>query len=211
MPWTAKATDDFNRAAENPLGNGVWSNVTGESAMAIVSTNQYVTATTDANDCASRYSGRTWADDQYSKAKVVSANVGSGQGAGVMVRCASGARTYYRVIITSAAPPNNLVLDKQVSGAHSVLANYSTTYSASTYIELYVEGQGTSTTLTVIYNGVTFGPFVDSGGSAINSGYAGLAYSSTAAGARWDDWEGGEMVTAATDRRPMRLMSAWGF
>jgi hypothetical protein len=108
-----------------------------------------------------------------------------------MVRCASGARTYYRVVITSAAPPNNLVLDKQLGG-HTILANYSTTYVANAYIELYVQGQGTATTLTVIYNGAVFGPFVDNGGSAINSGSPGPDYSSTAVGNRFDDWEGGE-------------------
>lgn len=58
--------DNFNRANENPLGNGVWTTVTGYNAMQIVS--NAATKTIEAAPNGSYYTGATFADNQYAQA-----------------------------------------------------------------------------------------------------------------------------------------------
>src|SRR5262245_16725233 len=144
--WTIQATDNFNRA-DGGLGAN-WTTITSETAMAIVS-NHAEPSNTGA-DCSARYSARTWANDQNSRVKIVAVALGVEQGMGPFVRCASAARTYYRVVMVSAGA-NNLSLHRNVAGSVSLLAQYTVTYSANAYLELRAQGQGTATTLTTIY------------------------------------------------------------
>lgn len=187
---TALATDNFNRT-ENPLSDGGnWSSVTSHSAMAAVSAAslQYAAGNAGA-DCASRRSGTTWPNDQYSELKVTSNNFSiPGAGLGVAIRIASAAATLYRVVMDKSG---NWEMGKTVAGAFTSLLSGATTYSAGTY--LYLEAQGT--TIVVKYGGSTLGTKTD---ASISSGQAGVFYSSSDTGATADDWEGGDFAGAAS-------------
>lgn len=188
MAWVDQASFNFD-VADTPLNSGNWSAQTGESdVMAVVSfTGQPNNATVD---CTSVYTARSWAADQSSRASF-NTEGGSdvpGAGVGVSVRCDTASRSKYRLVIADSA----WELGRNSPGFTS-LASGTTTYVADAVLELRVVGTGTSTVLTVIYNGSTLSTFSDNGGSALNSGSAGISYSSEALGSL-DNWVGAELL-----------------
>src|SRR5262245_23677174 len=138
MPWLTQASDNFNRADENPLGNGVWSTGSGESAMS-VATNQCAPSASG-SDCSSRYSGRAWAADQFSRAKLTAGSSGE-QGPALSVRYASGARTYYRCCIDNpGGGATNIVIRRFVAGASTNIASATQAWTNGDTWELRVSG-----------------------------------------------------------------------
>lgn len=186
------ATDDFNRANNADLGAN-WTVNTGESAWKIVSNSAEPTTPSGAGDHSERYTGITWPNNQYVQAKVVAANGGSDsndEGVGISLRCASGARTYYRVIICDGSSTNNVGISKQIAGSYTNLGFRSQTFAANGV--LYAEIVGT--TLQVKWNGTNLGAsFTD---SSIASGSPGVSLSSNLFTAILDDWEGGDLSAA---------------
>lgn len=178
---TVLASDTFDRANETPLGNGVWTGVTGEETTTNLTSNVAVSASA-AQDTASRYSGTTWPDAHYSKIKVTAGTGGAGSGFGVSVRCATGSRTHYRLVINGDGEWELLEFS---GGSSAALLSGTTTYSAGAYLELQANG----TTLTCIYNGTTLNSTTD---ATITAGQAGLSYSSNISGCSGNDWEGGD-------------------
>lgn len=67
--WQMLASDNFDRANENPLGNSTWTTATGRNAMQIV--NNVAIGTVQSTYNASYWSGSSpasWPNDQYSQA-----------------------------------------------------------------------------------------------------------------------------------------------
>lgn len=178
----ALATDNFNRANENPLSNSVWSTVSGLSAMQIVSN---VATPTNLNvDCGSRYSGISWPNDQYSKAKL--SDNGGQNGPALLVRCAAAATTFYMLAVNHGAT-NNITIYSTVAGTFTALTGFPVT-QAWTDGDTW-ELRATGTQIQCFLNGTQVGPTVTS--STIASGSAGIGYSSTSTSASVEDWEGG--------------------
>src|SRR5882762_5469999 len=117
------ASDNFDPANENPLANGVWTTTNSNVAMQIVgnvATPTYPTV----NDDGSYYSGITWPDDQFSRAKLtVNWSGGGDAGVALYARQASGANTKYRLVVDHAAT-NNVTLSKFVAGVHTTLTGF---------------------------------------------------------------------------------------
>jgi hypothetical protein len=122
----------------------------------------------------------TWTDNQSSEVKVTVTGTGAGNGGGVLVRCASGARTYYRLVIDANGA---WATTKNVAGSSTSLASGTTTYSAGAVIKLSITG----TTLVSTYNGVQLDSRTD---SSIASGSPGIAYSASVTTCILDDWTG---------------------
>ena len=217
MPWVSKATDDFNRANETPLsGGGNWTPAKAANIGFNLSSNAVtISASGTGNDHSDVYVGRAWASDQYSKANITDPGTNPSVGMGVCVRSTrtSDASTeMYRAVISAGG---HIELGKFKPG-FSLLHDYSgVSYVAGAVLELRVEGVGTATLLTVIYNGVTIGTHNDNGGSAIDGpNYPGIAYSSDSGGVASakiiDNWDGGEfeaaVSTAAADNPPIGLI-----
>jgi len=204
--YTAQATDNFNRANETPMA-GNWSTVTGEGAFNL-SSNAAIPNSLG-SDCATRYSGRAWTDDQSSVAKITAGNDGATTGTGVLVRAASGARTYYGVMISTSAGANN-VLFRRVAGAFTQLGVAFNSGGAAWVngdeLELQVEGPSTAANLTVYKNGTSI--FTHTDNSSISSGSPGLVYSSTSARSIVDDWEGREPVVTPVAGPSLRIVQS---
>ena len=170
-------SDDFNRADNADLGAN-WTVVSGESTWTI-NGNTAIPSSTVA-DCTERYSGVSWTDNQSSEANATAGGSSAGAGPGVAVRCASGARTFYRLVIDNAG---NWEMGKMVAGTFTSLATGTTTYSAGALIKLSAIG----TTITSTYNGSQIDSRTD---SSISSGSPGVSYSSFITTPSLDNWVG---------------------
>lgn len=197
MAWSVYKSDSFNRADSGSLGSSYPS---GGADFSIVS-NQCVIPQTAIDKAA------MWSDpagdftvypDQSSSALIYCSNTGSiGGGPGVMVRQdVSGVDTRYRLVVCGGGGGNNGLaeLGRFIANSYTMLAQYTGFFNFVTgaRLTLRVTGQGTSTILSTIYNGESFGTYNDNSGSALNTGQPGIAYSSEVIGTnKWDDWEGG--------------------
>lgn len=200
MAWEVLATDNFNRD-ENPLASGSgWTTQSGETGFNATVGPGNARPIDDGNDCTSVYTGRSWLDNQASRAKVYAPNTvpGGGNGIGVVVRADSASRSKYRlVMVDSDVPSTNAIELSRFDPSYTVLQQFTASLVADAVLELQVTGTGTATVLTVIYNGVTLGTYADNGGSALSGGSPGITYSSLLAGCTLDDWEGlSEEVTS---------------
>jgi len=182
------ATDNFNRANANPI-DGAWATITSEQPICISS--NVARETSLGADCASRNTGATYPNDQYAQAKCSGGNNSSAdEGVGMLVRGASAARTYYRLIMSQGS--TNAYLSKKVSGTYTNIWGRVKAWADGNTIRLEAQG----TTLRGFVNGSQIG--ADQTDSAIASGNPGLATSSSlsgATGATWDDFEGGDFGT----------------
>jgi hypothetical protein len=181
--------DNFNRANQNPLA-GNWSTPTGANALQLSS--NAVTYTDFNNDSSAYYNAITWPNDQYSQCNCTVSNEGGGQGFGPSCREASGALTRYRLVASTAAS-NNFELSKEVSGSFTLIWDRTSTFTSGNLVRLEAQG----TTLRAYNNGVQIGASTTD--SSIASGSAGLLYSSRAATASGDNFEGGDFTVAVPD------------
>jgi len=180
-------TDDFNRADEDPLGNGNWTTMTSNNDLAIVS-NVCGAATTN-SDCAARWSGDTFDDDQFSEYTIASA--AASPDAGPAVRMASGAWTYY--FFNSWNSSNHLY--KFVAGSLTEIGSATTTPDPTDGDEVRIEVEGSS--LTGLINDSIINTGTD---TSITSGDAGIQiYDATTI----DDWISGNLTAAAFVPRMM--------
>lgn len=182
------ATDDFNRANENPLsGGGVWTTQTGEAAMAVVNNTCQRSSNTD---CASRYSGVTAPADQYAQATmtVTAGNFNDNRdGPALLVRMQSSTQEYYRGVMTDTSGGS---IVKRVAGVVTTLGTTTTNLINGATIRLEAQG----TTLRLFQNGAQLISVTD---AALSSGQFGIGYSSedSTDNASLDNWEGGDFVT----------------
>jgi hypothetical protein len=178
------ASDDFNRTDQNPLV-GNWTSPEPPEGMAI-GYNRVVPSSIDADDWA-YYSGMTWPDDQYSKAKLyVTGSAGGDRGMGLLVRRSASAITHYRVVVDHAST-GNVGLSKTIAGAYTLLATFTQNWTDGDVWELRVR----DTTLQIFWNDNQVGTDVTDG--SISSGYPGIAYSFHETSAALDDWDGGSV------------------
>ena len=182
---TILATDAFD-GTDADLGTA-WDVMTSEDAWLRLS--GVAQPTNLLNDATESNNSVTWPDDQYSVAPATVDATTAGAGPGVAVRCATGSRTYYRVVING---DGEWELAKLVTGTFTSLASGTTTYSAGAIIRL----ESQSTTLRAYYNGSQLGTDVTD--SAIATGRAGVSYSSPAVSASLASWEGGDLGTGAS-------------
>lgn len=187
------ATDDFNRADNADVGAN-WTVSTSFTRWGIVTN---AAAPSDlASDCAERYSGATWPDDQYSSAvikAVTGAGAGVDRGGGVSVRNSTSAQTVYLGICQVSSSNPDCAILKIVTGTFTQLGSANGDFVATDTI--YLEVQGTTLKLRKGSGGADLISVTD---GAIASGQAGVGYSSTITDFDLESWEGGDFAAAGT-------------
>jgi hypothetical protein len=187
----AVVSDDFNGATNGQnlsAYNANWSvfNPTNHNQFQI----QLNTIARGNGSSGNRYSGRTWADDQYSQGTIAEVSVDR---QGVMVRAATtDVRTYYGCgIFPNQTGHSRYLIWKVVAGTFTSLAVHgSTTMAINDIVRCEISGFA----LTLILNGSTLlGPTTD-GGSSIASGQAGIIGNSAGGNAAFTDWEGDDLA-----------------
>lgn len=180
----AYVSDNFNRANENPLASP-WSDF-GASAVDFKLVSNSVTPTSLISDDAQMsLTSITWPNDQYCQVKVTVTGTSAGAGGGLAVRCAAGAKTFYRVVVNKAASAN-VEVAKFVAGAFTSLGTRTTTWVDGDTLQMRIVG----TSIYVYQNGIQLGALITD--SALTSGNAGISYSSTVTTMTLDDFEGGD-------------------
>ena len=180
------ATDNFNRANANPIGNP-WTSAGDSTDFKILSN-----AVTPANlngDCSAFENTVTWPNDQYSQVQVTTTGTkGSDIGFGPLVRGATG-KNYYRLII-DAASSSNVALSKKINGTYTNLWTRTNAFTSGDTI--YLEMQGS--TLIAKSNGTAIGASATD--TSLTTGKSGIAYSSDETNGSIDNWEGGDFAAA---------------
>lgn len=185
MALAERLRDTFDRADNADLG-AAWDVMTSEHGLKIVSNTARPEdiASFDSSETNNTY---TWPDNQWAEAAVdkdTSTGVGSGIGIGVLVRGATGARTYYAAVVNNAAT-SNVQLAKMVGGTFTALLNITAPWTNGNLLRLEVIGQ----TLIVKRNDVTIGVFND---TSIATGRPGVRYSAAGLGVPLvNDWRTG--------------------
>lgn len=200
------ATDNFNRADAADLG-AAWDVQTGTQPWKILT--NAVTPNSLGSDSEENNNSVTWPDDQYSQAKItVTSTTAGDRGAGVMCRAATGAWTNYRLVVSHAASAN-VNLSRRVAGTRTALANRTVTWVDGDVLRLEVTGTGANIVLKIFQNGSQLGADVADASGGIDSGRAGITYSSsTSAPTTLDDWEGGSIVAPGNSAHYYRMMSS---
>lgn len=176
-------SDDFNRANSTSLGSG-WNERNGDFE---ISSNQLLHVGVGGGSRSDVQATAVFGNNQYAAADLIAV---SNDGLGVACRMSTVAETYYALYRASAT---NLQYRKFVSGSFTGLGNNTVTEPALPY-RLRLEVSGTS--LTGIYAGTTLGSVTD---TSIAGGLTGLV-ARVANNQRFDNFEGGDLVAAATHR-----------
>lgn len=189
---SALATDSFDRA-DGGLGAN-WTVLKGSWS---ISGNKAVPGSFSTPDASAIYSGVTWPNDQYAKAKcTVTGTSGSDAGIGVCVRAALNAGSFNGyVLAVDHAASGNVGLFKNTGpiGTYTHLATATQAFTDGDTFELQAQG----TTITVKYNGTTIGAMTTTD-SSLATGSAGLYFSTAETSASANDWEGGDFSGATT-------------
>lgn len=193
------ATDNFNRADNADLGAN-WTPMTGESAWSIASNAATCAVGSDSSE---RYSGLTWPDDQYAQAVIKQiGTAGSDVGPAILLRGASGARTFYRLLASAiGSGTSDSWVSKQVAGSYTNIAAVDSSGTWAVNDVIYGEVKGTTIKLK---RGAA--EIISTTDSAIASGSPGIGYSGADSSAPiLDDWEAGDFsafaYVAQTDRK----------
>ena len=179
-PPPTVVTDDFNRANENPLDNGVWTTATGLNAMKIVSNT--ATGVVNGGQNASYYTGAMFASNQYAQAYLVAGGGGGGGWCGIVVRWSG--NSGYQLGVDAASDAAYLYrwdsgTQTQVGDAYSGAINENTT--------IRLEASGTSITLKV--GGSSVKTWTD---NTYSTGSPGI-YQYNSNFTTLDDFEGGDL------------------
>ena len=143
---------------------------------------------TSGNEIAAHWTADAFANDHYAKGTI--SNIANASYVGLAVRAASGSTyTFYDYNGDGA---DGSYMSKYVSGSYTALGSAGAVFTTSLAIELHVSG----TTITPKRGGSTadIGAQTD---SSIASGSAGISGYGTATGSRLDNWEGGNIGSAA--------------
>ena len=183
----SEAFTDTNGTSLSAHGN--WSTVTGNSQLEVQS-NQCEPSNYSV-DCANRYNGITWPNNQYAQFTLKGMAPGSSSdvGLGIGLRFnTGGANSYYRLIPCHTSN-GNTEISKFVSGSYTQLASGAYNSTPASGHVIYGEVQGT--TLLCKQNGSTVLSTTD---SSLSSGQAGVFYSGSFSSgtAPLDDWLGGD-------------------
>lgn len=205
----ATATDNFS-------ASGVLTTPWTNQQASFTSNGTTCSPTSLGSDAAAVYNGsplNVVGADQYAqveKGTWTGGSAGSEEGVGVSVRWAAAATTGYRAIVSSAATLN-VTLHRIIAGAGTKVGQVTQAFAAGDRLRISVTGQNTSTVVLVeraaaasptVFS--TLITYTDNSGSAINSGFPGLAYSSTLTAASVDNWEGGDLVGVTFEQEGYR-------
>lgn len=179
------ATDSFNRPDQSPIG-GNWSVEQGSIELF---SNQYKSGTPSPS--VARWNADTFDSNQYAQAQITAG--AQSWFAGVAVRIAGGAATYYCAITGSGGV---LYLIRYNSGNPTTLGAIA---QGPAVIRLEVTGSS-SVDLTVKADGITVLTYSDTSASRITSGSAGIATEGLV-GASGDDWQGGNLGSSGPPAR----------
>ena len=168
------------------VGSSIWAYTNGVSGDLFVTSNAIRPRLNKNNLMLARRAG-TFADDQYAQIVITAMPSGVNTRIGVGVRCNTSGTGYYLYVQSGT-----YLLAKLVSYSATQLRLGGGTFAVNDVIRLEAEG----TTLRAIKNGTTFWTATD---SAIASGNPGVSANGEDASqfAAGDDWEGGDLVTAA--------------
>jgi hypothetical protein len=180
------ASDNFTRANENPLANGVWTVEPTANGLQIVS--NLCEASVVNGNSGSFYSGISWPADQYSEVTINSLNA-SGNIL-PQVRQSNTVRTGYELVLVGpTGTAQTHAIRKFNAGASAVLTTFSVAPAVNDVWRLSAVGS----VLTVYQNGVQVATAPD---STIASGSAGLSISCGTAvtDAKVSLWAGGNFL-----------------
>lgn len=186
---TILATDNFNRANEDPIASP-WVAGAGSDRMTLA-TNAMAPNSVGADAWAYYDGAISWPNDQYCKFKVaVTGTAGGGSGAGLMVRKAAGTsdQTRYELILDHAASNNCTLRRRDSGGTPTNIVVFTQAWSDGNTWELRAQG----TTLSMWLNGVQVN--TNQTDATIASGFLGGTYSSTETSASLEDFEGGNFA-----------------
>lgn len=190
---TVLATDDFNRADENPLGNGVWTAPLGASDALKIVTNQ-ITSVTLGDDCLSLYDAVAWPNDQYGQITVpfIDNSAVNETGIGLALRYTDS--THFYIVVINRNASTNLTFAKK-QGSYSVLQQFTVTVANGDTFKAEVQG----TNLKAYVNGAQVGSTVADPTTTLTTGDLGVYCSGPVASAtRGDAFEGGDFASAST-------------
>lgn len=186
------ATDNFDRADENPIA-GNWTSGPGSFADVQILSNSVVTSGTGAPHAAF-YNAVGWPDDHWAECRITTG--ANNLGAGPAVRVAAADQTCYFASAESGSPL--LRIRRMLAGVSTNLATVSSaTFASTDSLGLLAIGS----TLRVFKNRVQVG--VDSVDTFITTGNAGLHIFEGAQGATVDNWAGGTPTLRELTRNAM--------
>jgi len=133
-----------------------------------------------------RWSGDTFANNQYALCTSVASGANTDQGAGVCVRAQSGANSYYFVRFHTSRIKTGIMN----AGTETVWDTSVSTRTAGYVLRLEISG----TAITSFYNGTQIYTTTD---STFSSGSAGIAFNGYNYADIIDNWEGGDIGAAA--------------
>lgn len=196
MAFLQVVSDDFNRANETPIG-GNWATGNGTNGLNL-SGNILVAVSPGAQDGTSNYTATTFSNDQYSRGELTCVGTGGGgQGIGLSVRYASGARTHYRFVLDHGTPGNNAEIRRFVAGASTSIALWDTgAWTDGQQWTLTAVGPQTATVVTVYKGTVSNQSVTDN--STVPSGSPGCSQSSSFTSGSVDNWSAGNIVADVT-------------
>jgi hypothetical protein len=188
------ASDNFNRANEDPLA-GDWTTAVGDGgAMRIVSNVATKNAAVDSNNDGAIYDGVTFPDNQWSAAKLsVTSTNGVRRGPALFVRHAFAANTSYRISVDHAAS-NNCNISRFLAGTRTTLLDFTQAWTDGAEWKIAVDGPASAARIRIYLNGTLLQTVTDN--SSIASGYPGIGVSDSedVTNVVIDDWHAGEVL-----------------
>jgi hypothetical protein len=188
MGAAAPSTDNFNRA-NGAIGSN-WTQPPASGATLNVSSNTVVASTTS-TFCVAFWNGATFADDQYSQAKVTQISGSAGEAPGLIVRAKTGVDQCYVMFPTSAGEK----IFTYSGGSYTEIA---TTGGANVVngnvIKFEALGSAGSVTLNVYRNGSLL--LTTTTGTVYTGGSPGINIIATTGTPSLDDWEGSNVSGA---------------
>ncbi|MEK7634831.1 MAG: hypothetical protein AAB446_00115 [Patescibacteria group bacterium] len=172
-------TDNFNRADENPLGNGNWTVATGFQPLKIVN-NQVQPAFAFGITQIEYWSSNTFNDNQYSQATIV--NLANACGLALNFSGNNGYTAWYH-------GSDDVRLQQVTNGTPTTLTTWGSLGIGAGQVMKLTNVGGV---ITLYLNGSQKGTYDDSA-SPVTGGSPGLETYGTSFVATFDDWEGGNI------------------
>lgn len=204
MARTTVASDDFNRANEDPLsGGGNWTqlhNFVFDGNIELVS-NHIASQSTGGGGMFARWTGAgSFTADQYAKATIGAlAFNGTAYQGGVICRASADVspnHDFYGIYVSDdSSSSRTTVLFKIVNGTTTILHSDVVTWANGDTVELECE----DTTIRGMKNGVALGGSFTTTDASIASGIPGVWISGDSGVPTLDDWDSGNLTTAVAD------------
>jgi hypothetical protein len=187
--WTQVASDNFNRANQNPMA-GNWSSLPGLSGLRIVSSSSR--AITTNTDNGSYWNADTFSDNQYSQITLSYTPTGS-HWAGLLVRVVPEATRYSGYSIQVDGSVVYFYRINSTGGYSNLLTQWSDSFVSGDVLKMSIHNSGPSQVIRVWKNGVQIGS--DLADSTYQSGGGpGIMVWESSSGMIMDDWVGGNVA-----------------